>query len=103
MFFGIFALLALLAHGRCPCISASKLLPQDSNGCLTSTCDSPLQNYNLGCVNASYGSSTCSTWEQAMPACLVANPPSHCAEPWCYVNATLCRSSSLRYQKSTCE
>jgi len=100
------ALLPLLARGaqsaECPCVSVSAQLPQDSAGCLSSTCDSPLPNltHGLGCVSAAYGSDTCGAWDQSMPTCQGANPPLHCAQQWCYVDATLCRSSSLRYRKS---
>ena len=104
----IFALLPLLARGQtaqaeCPCVSARAQLPQDSSGCLSVTCDSPLSNltHSLGCVSADYGSDTCGAWDQSMPECQGSNPPSHCAQKWCYVDPTLCRSSSLRYQKSS--
>ena len=90
------------AQTECPCISVSAQLPQDTAGCLTTTCDSPLLNlsHGLGCVSAAYGSDTCNAHDQNMPECQGANPPSHCAQQWCYVDATTCRSSSLRYQKS---
>ena len=102
----ICALLPLLVRGaqsaECPCVSVSAQLPQDSAGCLSSTCESPLPNvtHGLGCVSADYGSSTCGAWDQSMPACQGANPPSHCAQQWCYVDMNKCRSSTLRYQKS---
>ena len=99
----ISALLSLLARGQtaqaeCPCVSARAQLPQDSSGCLSVTCDSPLSNltHGLGCVSAAYGSDTCGAWDQSMPTCQGANPPLHCAQQWCYVDAALCRSSSLR-------
>ena len=62
------------------------------------SCDSPLPNltHGLGCVSAAYGSDTCGAWDQSMPSCQGANPPLHCAQQWCYVDAALCRSSSLR-------
>lgn len=95
-------LLAQSAQAECPCLSVSAHLPQDSAGCLTTTCDSPLSNltHGLGCVSATYGSDTCGAWDQSMPECQGANPPSHCTENWCYVDPTLCRSSEIRYQKS---
>ena len=108
------ALLPLLARGQsaeCPCVSVSAQLPQDSAGCLSGTCDSPLSDSDLssdsdltlGCVSTAYGSDTCGAWDQSMPACQPqgANPPSHCAQQWCYVDPALCRSSEVRYQKST--
>ena len=106
------ALLPLLARGQsaeCPCVSVSAQLPQDSAGCLSGTCDSPLSDSDLssdsdltlGCVSTAYGSDTCGAWDQSMPACQGANPPSHCAQQWCYVDPALCRSSEVRYQKST--
>jgi len=102
------ALLPLLARGQtaeaeCPCASVSAQLPQEPAGCLSASCDSPLSNLNhgLGCVSAAYGSDTCDAHDQKMPECQGANPPSFCAQQWCYVDATVCRSSSLRYEKSS--
>ena len=83
------AVLPLLARGQsgfdeCPCITITNLPTTSENGstCLNPTCDSPLRDHDLGCVNATYGSSTCAKHDATMPACLVGSPPSHCAQPW---------------------
>ena len=102
------ALLPLLARGQtaqteCPCASVSAQLPQEPAGCLSASCNSPLSklNHGLGCVSATYGSDTCGAWDQSMPGCQGASPPSYCAQRWCYVDPAVCRSSSLRYEKSS--
>ena len=104
------ALLALLARGQtaeaeCPCASVSAQLPQEPAGCLSASCDSPLSKLKgvtaVGCVSTTYGSDTCSAWDQTMPECQVASPPSYCAQRWCYVDPTVCRLSELRYEKSS--
>ena len=52
-------------------------------------------------MSATYGSGTCAAWDASMPECHErATPPSHCSEPWCYVNASLCRTSQTLYTRS---
>ena len=93
---------AVEAATDCPCIAVSQLLPQTTAGCLETSCDSPLQlSDSQQCISPQYGSSTCTTHDQNLPECAaVASPPAHCAEPWCYVNHTRCRSGSQGYERS---
>jgi len=105
------ALLPLLARGQtakteCPCASVASQLPQEPAGCLSASCDSPLSKLKGvaavgGCVSTTYGSDTCGAWDQSMPECQGASPPSYCAQRWCYVDPTVCRLSELRYEKSS--
>ena len=93
--------LASTGHQNCPCVDARHHLPLTTGGCLAPTCNSPLEKAVAGgCVTGSYGSSSCNAWDQEVPECQVSSPPSYCAERWCYVDASQCRLSTTRYERS---
>lgn len=87
---------------HCPCLTVDSLPIVDD--CLAPTCESPMQLNTSVCVNASYGSTVCQSWDIDTPICQGPNAPDYCLQPWCYVDATQCRRATAvsppRYTKS---
>jgi ABC-type amino acid transport substrate-binding protein len=64
--------------------------------------DANASNARLVAYPATYGSSTCSAWDAGLaPHCGESPAPLWCSVPWCYVNASVCRSSDKTMYRST--
>lgn len=80
----------------CPCINRSLPIIEGSN------CSAVTYEGYVRCINPEYGFQ-CGAWDNGSPTCShLFGDASHsiCRQPWCYVNATVCRLSTVAMRKS---
>ena len=85
----------------CPCLTAATwpILGTDANG---NPANRVLVGGQVRAYPAAYGIGSCAAHDRGLaPFCDGANPAAFCAEPWCYVDPTTCRDSTVRFAEST--
>ena len=107
-------LLAKLAFGfspECPCINLEEHVGafwSGENRSVEIDFQASGLNVNRSCFVSdrflypgNYGLGTCRKWDNGVPPYCEGNENTFCTRPWCYVNASACKDSTVAYYKSS--